>query len=178
LKGINKMTQLNSNFLNGSTDIDQAYKLAERVFFGDILERSKAYVEASILSYEAKEKFLQMVGQKQYHDYLSHYLCIHLNREKLQPYCTSGLISGENGNDFFIAFSLAKCSTEYIDHALEYGYIKPGMSFIEINNHLIQNKSYKFQRLTKKIKAENDRLIYAARALYLKNQSTLNKSAV
>lgn len=171
------MNQLISNASNDPMDIGQAYKLAERVFYGDILERSAAYVGASLLSYEAKQKFLQMVGKSQYRNWISHYLCIHLNSEKLVPYLESGLISGDRSGDLFIAFLLAKCSTEYIDHALKYGYIKPGMSFIEINNHLIKNESFKSQRLTKKIKAENERLILEARISYLKNQYILKNSA-
>lgn len=147
-----------------------AFKLAERVFYGNVLEQSAAYVGASHLTYEGFNKFIEIVGKKEYFGWITQYLRIHSNRDKLAPYVESGLISGDHSEDFFIAVRLSYFSKEVIDNALKEGQIKVGMSFLEINDFFNRNFPSKSERVTKKTKVENEKMIRRARHFFLVNQ--------
>ncbi len=159
---------------NASNDLDITFSLAERVFWGNVLERCQAYVNATQLSFEGFSKFLEIVGESDYRNWITQYLRVYLNREKLTPYLKSGLISGDHSEDFYIAVLLSYYPKELIDNLVNNGELKPGMSFLDINDYFNKKFPTKRIRLTKKIKEENENLIYRARVKYLRKLAAEN----
>lgn len=155
-----------------------AFRLAERAIYGNTLEKSSAHVEATLLTFEDFNKFIEIIGQKEYFDWITQRLRIHLNREKLAPYLECGLISGDFSEDFFIAHLLSYYSKEVIDKAIAEGSICPKMSFLEINDFFYTKFPKKYQRTTKKVKEDNQRMVLLARYDFLKNQKKITRKNV
>lgn len=134
-----------------------AYRLVERISYGNILEKAQAYVEVSLLGHDADLKFFEMIDRKGYEDWSHLYLRIYLFRAHLQPYLDMGLISGDKFSQFAIANQLANSDKEVIDDLLSKELIKPGMSFHEIRKEFIriESRQKKARRMTQKRMKEN-----------------------
>jgi hypothetical protein len=134
-----------------------AYRLVERISYGNILEKAQAYVEVSLLGHDADLKFFEMIDRKDYEDWSHLYLRIYLFRAHLQPYLDMGLISGDKFSQFAIANQLANSDKEVIDDLLLKELIKPGMSCHDIRKEFIriESRQKKARRMTQKRMKEN-----------------------
>ena len=134
-----------------------AYRLVERISYGNILEKAQAYVEVSLLGHDADLKFFEMIDRKDYEDWSHLYLRIYLFRAHLQPYLDMGLISGDKFSQFAIANQLANSDKEVIDDLLSKELIKPGMSCHDIRKEFIriESRQKKARRMTQKRMKEN-----------------------
>ena len=134
-----------------------AYRLVERISYGNILEKAQAYVEVSLLGHDADLKFFEMIDRKDYEDWSHLYLRIYLFRSHLQPYLDMGLISGDKFSQFAVANQLANSDKEVIDDLLSKELIKPGMSCHDIRKEFmrIESRQKKARRMTQKRMKEN-----------------------
>jgi len=134
-----------------------AYRLVERITYGNILERSQAYVEVSLLGHEANLKFFEMIHRKSYEDWSHLYLRIYLYRAHLQPYLDMGLISGDKFSQFAIALQLSRFDKVVIDDLLSKKLIKPNTDFFDIRKEFIklEDQQKKARRMTQKRMKEN-----------------------
>jgi len=134
-----------------------AYRLVERITYGNILERSQAYVEVSLLGHEANLKFFEMIHRKSYEDWSHLYLRIYLFRAHLQPYLDMGLISGDKFSKFAIALQLSRFDKVVIDDLLSKNLIKPNTDFFYIRKEFmkLEDQQIKARRMTQKRMKEN-----------------------
>ena len=135
-----------------------AYRLVERIIYGNILERSQAYVEARLLGHDAELKFFEMVNRKNYEDKIYLFLRIYLFRAHLQPYLDMGLISGDRFSQYAIALVLPDHSKEVIDDLLSKKIIEPGMSWFDISDEFkkIKKQKKRSRRMNQKRMKENN----------------------
>jgi hypothetical protein len=134
-----------------------AYRLVERITYGNILERSQAYVEVSLLGHEANLKFFEMIHRKSYEDWSHLYLRIYLFRAHLQPYLDMGLISGDKFSQFAIALQLSRFDKVVIDDLLSKKLIQPNTDYFYIRKEFIkiEDQQKKARRMTQKRMKEN-----------------------
>jgi len=134
-----------------------AYRLVERITYGNILERSQAYVEVSLLGHEANLKFFEMIHRKSYEDWSHLYLRIYLFRAHLQPYLDMGLISGDKFSQFAIALQLSRFDKVVIDDLLSKKLIQPNTDYFYIRKEFmkLEDQQKKARRMTQKRMKEN-----------------------